>query len=85
MSTITIQAIRHGEVIDERIATTPASARKSLLAMIERVCLRQWGGHDDCSFLFAEREAARWDGRSDFRQTVEAWNRGSGCVFHAQA
>lgn len=85
MNTITIQAIRNGEVIDERTAATAAGARKSLLAMIERVCFQSWRGQDDCSMQFAESEAAHWDGRSDFCQTVEAWNRGAGCVFQAQA
>ena len=80
---ITIQAIRFGEVIDERTATTAAGARKSLLSMIDRVCLREWRGQDDCSMQFAEREAARWDGRSDFRQTVEAWNKLEPVVFVA--
>lgn len=68
----TIQIIRGGEVIDERTAATPAGARKSLLAAIWRNA--DLGRVDDVSLQVAEREASKWDGRSDFSQTVMTWN-----------
>jgi len=83
MSIITIQAISGGQIIDERTATTPAGARRSLLAMIDRTKPTSWA--DDCMTMLIEGTASNWDGRSDFREHLPSWNQTGGITFWAQA
>jgi len=80
--TKTIQAVSSdGTVLDERSAETPAGARRSLLAMIDRHCTSGWV--DGVSQQVAESAAAHWDGRSDFKAVVGSWNRTGSVIFHA--
>ncbi len=84
-TTITIQATRSGEVVAERTVATRSGARRSLLAMIDRVCRQHASEVDDCEWMFAERLASKWSADEDFAQTVNPWHRREdGAIrFHA--
>ena len=71
------------EIVFERGYTAPAGARKGLSAAINRIC-REWRKADGVSEQVAEREAARWDGTSDFAQTVAAWDKVGTIRFEAR-
>jgi len=70
------------EVVFERSYTSPAGARSGLMAAIERETAR-WGKADDVSWQLAGSEAASWDGRSAFAQTVTSWNHYGSLLFEA--
>jgi len=70
------------DVVFERSYVSPAGARSGLMAAIERETAR-WGRAGGVSWQLAEREAAGWDGRTPFAQTVTSWNRHGSLLFEA--
>ena len=68
MGSFTITATNgHGELLDQRTATTATTARRSLVAMIERTNSVQADGVELAS---AVRAAGEWDGHGTFDRYV---------------
>lgn len=71
------------KVIDERTATTPAGARRSLRASIDRA--HRANPHlDGVGVQHAENLAAAWDGVGDIKLTIRTWNAMAGVTIWAQ-
>lgn len=87
---ITVQATIDEAVADERHASTPAAARKSLLAMIDRQTRSSAEAFhvnpcDEVARAWALSQAQSWDGRTPIALTVPTWNHvpAGGVTFHA--
>jgi len=70
------------EIRFERDYVSTAGARSGLMSAIERETAR-WGRANGVSWQVAEQEAAGWDGRTPFAQTVTSWNRCGSLLFEA--
>lgn len=73
--TITIQATRHGEVIDERTCSTTAGARRAMLAMLRRV----GSAADQVERRSVEMRMEQWTG-GNLAAHLPTWNRTDGTV-----
>ena len=73
--TITIQATRYGEVIDERVCSTVAGARKAMLAMLRRVGTAA----DQVQRRAVEIAMEQWTG-GNLTTHLPTWNRTDGTV-----
>lgn len=81
--TITIQTTREEGIVRQRTATTPAGARRSVIAALDDIA--RWYGFDDDDLSMARNVAAKWDGRTDLKVHVGGWARnGNGSTVWAQ-
>lgn len=77
--TITVQATRWGEVVDERVCSTTAGARKAMLAMLRRV----GSNADQVQRRAVEIAMERWTG-GDLAAHLPTWNRTSTVSIHVE-
>jgi len=68
-------------LVSERAYDSPVEAKKAVNDALERE-VKTWDKADDTAYRAAVAEAAEWDGRTPFEQTVCSWNRGGSLRFH---